>query len=149
MAKCACQATLYDYHGKKGGILIVTDEPLWSDAQQRVDQLQLTEFARVGLSVQDFRFAFFWRHKIDEENCNEARHLDQLSVEFESAKHILLCGSKIVMKLFETPARDLYGLQKKHRLVKARMMIAPNPLYALKTELGEYQLALKKFKESL
>lgn len=138
----------------KSKILLVGEYPGSAEIMQGVPfvgesgKILAAELMRVGIQLAQCRATNLWQHVKNE--CDLDWHKNQMTREFKGRQWVLLMGSEVSKVLFDKGVMELSGIEMKHKLFPhVRMMVSPNPAQLLHGSVGEFRLALQRFREMM
>lgn len=106
------------------------------------------ELSRAGMFFGDFFATNVWGHEPVEDDAELNWHLKQALAALKGCTLILALGSGATQALLGCNAGDVAGVWSKSSLFpKAKIMPAPHPRGLLRGTVGEFRLALERFKK--
>lgn len=128
-----------------------------------------TELLRIGLPITMFRMTNLWLHAANPKKlkllknektgqvdwlasggCDPNLHITQLAKEIKGRKAVLLMGSDLCKAMFGMSVMELTGLEQTNdKFPGIRFMVSPNPAQLMHGPVGEFRLALGRFKEMI
>jgi uracil-DNA glycosylase family 4 len=106
------------------------------------------ELARIGLQLSACRSINLWQHA--KNDCDLEFHINKLTQEIRKHKYVLLMGSDVTQVLLGKNVMDISGMKVKIALFpKIVFYASPNPAILLHAPIGEFRLALQRFKKEI
>lgn len=158
--KCPnCQKLLVPPAGPpKAPVLIVGEFPGWNEIQRGIPFIGMAgdilkkEFAKVGIQYSACRVTNLWQHAKVKGDAEFSWHLSQCIKEMRGRRAVLLMGSDCAGAFLEDGVLDVAGMKVKSPLFPKDVklvMISPNPALLIHDTVGEFRLALAKFKREI
>lgn len=151
-----CGDLLVSPVGPASKVLLIGDYPDFEDVRtgyclsSDVKPVLQAELVRVGLQLSALRYTNVWQHGKKEKECPLQWHTDVAFKELKGKTHVLVMGSDACQALFGKNAMEISGLRMQSELFpKIVFYAAPNPATLFHGNLGEFRLALERFKQDM
>lgn len=128
------------YKESKEGIPMVGD----------VGDILTAELGKVGIQFSACRRMNIWQHGKDEKTCDFQWHVNEAAKEIPNHKYIFIMGSAATQALFGKNVADISGLKIVSKTFPGIVFYScPSPAMLLHGPLGEFRLALGKFRKEM